>query len=32
MSLFAPGGPAWLLAICVSRVGAYMVYIVAGAR
>jgi len=27
MSLFAPGGPAWLLAICVSRVGAYMVYI-----
>jgi MFS family permease len=28
MSLFAPGGPAWLLAICVSRVGAYMVYIV----
>jgi MFS family permease len=27
MSLFAAGGPAWLLAICVSRVGAYMVYI-----
>lgn len=27
MSPFAPGGPAWLLAICVSRVGAYMVYI-----
>jgi MFS family permease len=24
MSLFAPGGPAWLLAICVSRVGACM--------
>lgn len=27
MSLPAPGGPAWLLAICLSRVGAYMVYI-----
>jgi len=27
MSLFAPGGGAWLLALCVSRVGAYMVYI-----
>ncbi len=27
MSLFAPGGGAWLLAICISRVGAYMVYI-----
>ncbi|MBI4247395.1 MAG: MFS transporter [Candidatus Rokubacteria bacterium] len=24
---FAPGGPAWLGAICLSRVGAYMVYI-----
>jgi len=23
----APGGPAWLLAICLSRVGTYMVYI-----
>lgn len=27
MSRFAPGGVAWLLAICISRVGAYMVYI-----
>jgi hypothetical protein len=27
MSLLAPGGRGWLLAICVSRVGAYMVYI-----
>jgi MFS family permease len=27
MSPIAPGGPAWLLAICISRVGAYMVYI-----
>jgi MFS family permease len=27
MSRFAPGGAAWLLAICVSRVGAYTVYI-----
>lgn len=27
MSLLAPGGAAWLLAICISRVGAYMVYI-----
>lgn len=24
---FAPGGESWLLAICLSRVGAYMVYI-----
>lgn len=27
MSVLAPGGRAWLTAICVSRVGAYMVYI-----
>jgi MFS family permease len=27
MGLIAPGGAAWLLAICASRVGAYMVYI-----
>jgi MFS family permease len=27
MSVLAPGGRGWLLAICVSRVGAYMVYI-----
>ncbi|HEY7253969.1 MAG TPA: MFS transporter, partial [Methylomirabilota bacterium] len=27
MSGFAPGGSAWLVAICVSRVGSYMVYI-----
>jgi hypothetical protein len=27
MSAFAPGGRGWLLAICVSRVRAYMVYI-----
>ena len=27
MSSFAPGGSAWLIAICVSRVGSYMVYI-----
>lgn len=27
MSGFAPGGSAWLIAICVSRVGSYMVYI-----
>ncbi|HSE05895.1 MAG TPA: MFS transporter [Methylomirabilota bacterium] len=27
MRPIAPGGPAWLLAICVSRVGAYMIYI-----
>ena len=28
MNLFAAGGLAWLLAICSSRVGAYVVYIV----
>jgi MFS family permease len=27
MTLLAPGGRGWLLAICASRVGAYMVYI-----
>ena len=27
MSLLAPGSGGWLLAICLSRVGAYMVYI-----
>ncbi len=27
MSVCAPGGRGWLLAICISRVGAYMVYI-----
>jgi len=27
MSALAPGGRGWLLAICASRVGAYMVYI-----
>jgi len=27
VSVLAPGGRAWLTAICVSRVGAYMVYI-----
>jgi MFS family permease len=27
VGLIAPGGAAWLLAICASRVGAYMVYI-----
>jgi MFS family permease len=27
VSVFEPGGRGWLLAICVSRVGAYMVYI-----
>ena len=27
MSSLAPGGSGWLLAICVSRVGSYMVYI-----
>src|SRR5215467_10665433 len=27
MSAVAPGGRGWLLAICASRVGAYMVYI-----
>src|SRR5215472_3919758 len=27
MSILAPGGRGWLLAICASRVGAYMVYI-----
>jgi MFS family permease len=27
MSVFAPGGSAWLAAICISRVGSYMVYI-----
>lgn len=27
MTVLAPGGRSWLLAICVSRIGAYMVYI-----
>ena len=27
MSFLAPGSSGWLFAICVSRVGAYMVYI-----
>ncbi|MGH7399996.1 MAG: MFS transporter [Candidatus Rokuibacteriota bacterium] len=27
MTVLAPGGRGWLLAICVSRIGAYMVYI-----
>jgi MFS family permease len=27
MSVFSPGGRAWLGAVCVSRVGAYMVYL-----
>jgi len=27
MSILAPGSGGWLLAICLSRVGAYMAYI-----
>ena len=27
MSMVAPGSSGWLIAICLSRVGAYMVYI-----